>query len=144
MLLRLSRPEDRVREALLRKMEGELGYPKGLLVVEKELKMLPHINKAVPIPSRRFDIVALAKNLHRDHVFYPLLLIECKAHSINVDVMRQVVGYNRFVKSVFVGLASPKEFYLGRYDAEKGEYVFNATLPRFESLYEEGLCITKT
>lgn len=138
------RPEEKVRKALLHKMEEELGYPKGLLLVEKELKMLPHIKQVVNIPSRRFDIVCLAKDLHPDHVFYPLLLIECKAHSINLDVMRQVVGYNRFVKSIFVALASPKEFYLGRYDGEKGEYIFSPRLPTFENLYEEALCITKT
>jgi hypothetical protein len=124
-------------------MEGELGYPKGLLVVEKELKMLPHIEEIKSIPSRRFDIVCLAKDLHPDHLFYPLLLIECKAHPINIDVMRQVVGYNRFVKAMFVGLASPGEFYLGRYDQKKGEYIFSPTLPTFDALYEEASCITK-
>ena len=36
-------PEELVRQELLCRMIGQLGYPSHLLVVEKELSLLPHL-----------------------------------------------------------------------------------------------------
>lgn len=139
-----NRPEDQVRRDWLQKMELELGYPRGLMLVEKELNALPHVQKTSRAPNRRFDIISLAKDLHPHHTYYPLLLVECKADTLSSAVVGQVAGYNRFVKSLFIGLANRDEFYLGRYDANSGEYLFSLGLPPFLTLYEEALsCFTK-
>jgi hypothetical protein len=138
VLLKLKdNPEESVRQELLQKMEL-LGYPRSLIIVEKEISSLPHIQGKAP--HRRFDIVCLAQGLHKEHPFYPLLLVECKADQMNRHTVSQVVGYNRFVKAIFIGLAMRGEFYLGRYQLEKNTYLFSPGLPPFQELYEEALC----
>lgn len=81
-------PEERVRQALLRKMVEELGFPKGLISVERATL------------KRRTDIVCYTKEMR------PLLLIECKAGPIREEAIRQAIGYNDQVKAPFICLAN--------------------------------------
>lgn len=87
----LDTPEERVRQKLLSLMLGPLGFPKGVIAVEKELSK---------VNRRRFDIVVFRKN--RDQMT-PFILIECKAELKDLDqAYRQVKGYNETFEAPFI------------------------------------------
>jgi hypothetical protein len=80
-------PEEEVRQALLQKMVT-LGYPKGLICVEKKVGL------------RRFDVVCYISQMR------PLLLCECKADEITDSTLKQACGYNWMVQAPFICLAN--------------------------------------
>ncbi len=97
-------------------MIEDLGFPKGLISVEKKLG------------SRRYDLVCFTKEMT------PLLLVECKAGLLKNSAARQVFGYNYRIKAPFVALANEKEiqtFWHGKSGLESVPF-----LPRFSELYE--------
>lgn len=95
-------PEEVVRQLWLKKMVSELGYPKELISVEKELKTFPHLATAA-VPDRRVDIVCYDGSLK------PLLLVECKAEPLSMKAMEQALGYNLYVKAPYVALVNGQE-----------------------------------
>ena len=121
-------PEELVRSRLLRYMTEALGYPKHLLVVEKQLAHLPGCEGA---PDRRLDIICYAKGATS-----PLLLIECKAGNLKKTAIEQVLGYNHYVKAPFVAVVGETEVQMGYFDTEKGEYAFVSELPPYKTLLE--------
>lgn len=129
-------PEEKIRIGLVKKMVDTLGYPPGNISVEKSLSRLPHLAGVPLLPKRSVDLLVFAKDLHPSHSLYPLLLIECKAVSLTDKVLRQVVGYNRFVQACFIGVADKTRFLIGHFDAGRQDYVFREELPSFESLTE--------
>ena len=56
-------PEERVRQALLKLMTGQLGYPPAMMVVEKELCQLPHLQHSDALPQRRIDLLVYRKKI---------------------------------------------------------------------------------
>ncbi len=85
-------PEERVRQALILHLIGPLGFPKGLISVEKSISH-----------GRRADLIVYAK---KGDQLLPLLLIECKADIVDEDVVfRQAFGYNASVGAPFWCLA---------------------------------------
>lgn len=128
-------PEERVRQALLGRMVDELGFPLSCIAVEKALKEMPHISAADGvIPDRRIDIACFAKGIHPSHEFYPLLVIECKAVPITPQVIKQVTGYNHYLKSHFIAVANAEEFRTGWYDDAIKGYQFVPYLPTWQEL----------
>lgn len=127
-------PEEKVRQRLLQRMVVDLRYPKELLVVEKELGQLPHLEAEKKLPDRRADILCFAKNIHIHYALYPLLLIECKEGKIDSQAIDQVVGYNHFVKAFFLAVANPDGIQLGYYDKNAGAYRFIPYLPSYVEL----------
>ena len=119
-------PEECIRSRLLHYMTDTLGYPKHLLVVEKQLSQLPGLEKA---PDRRLDIICFSKGAKG-----PLLLIECKADGVGQAAKEQLLGYNHYVQAPYVALAGKDEIKTGYFDAELGEYVFVSGLPKYEEL----------
>lgn len=101
-------PEEIVRQKLIQKMIHVLGFPKGHLAVEKELKELPHLKKVGQLPDRRIDIVCYAPSLESSHPLSPLLLIECKHELVSSGALEQLEGYNAFVKAPFLAVADGK------------------------------------
>jgi len=101
-------PEEIVRQLWLKKMVCELGYPKELIAVEKELKTFPHLASAT-VPDRRVDIVCYDSSLK------PLVLVECKAESLSMKAMEQALGYNLYVQAPYVALVNGQEISF-RYD----------------------------
>lgn len=99
-------PEEVVRQRLLHAMIHQLGYPKHLLAVEKQLSELPNLTGGDPAPMRRADILCYSDFCEE---LAPLLLIECKEVSPDEDAHRQVLGYNHFVRAPFVAVAGPNE-----------------------------------
>ncbi len=118
-------PEEVVRQTWLKRMIGELGYPKALFAIEKELKTLPHLQESNErVPDRRADIIFFSPQL------LPLLLVECKAQKISSAALAQVRGYNSFVRAFYVALVNETEVLF--YDQEK-ELRF---MPSYEQLHK--------
>lgn len=108
-------PEEGVRQWLLTKMVCELGFPKGLISVEKK------------IGNRRYDIVVFTKFLA------PLLLVECKADRLN-GAENQAFGYNDSIKAPFICLASSNE--IKTQWLEQGRIMSVPFLPMYQELYD--------
>ncbi|MBU6446435.1 MAG: type I restriction enzyme HsdR N-terminal domain-containing protein [Verrucomicrobia bacterium] len=108
-------PEERVRQALLHKMVGELGFPKGLLSVERG------------IGGRRTDIVCYTKEMA------PLLLVECKAGPLHAGALQQALGYNETVGAPFLCLAKGEEVHTYWFEGTKRVSI--PFLPCFKDLY---------
>ena len=89
VLSKFNRPEEKIRQKWLRVMKGPLGYPKGLLAVEKTFSKT----------GRRFDILCYVL---QGGDLSPLLLIECKALGEKESALSQVVGYNEEILAPFI------------------------------------------
>lgn len=121
----VSTPEEEVRQALLRYMIDQAGYPPQLISVEVSLSSF--LSQAVP--DRRADVLVFAPSSLK-----PLMLIECKATPLNAVALRQVLGYNHFVKAPWVVLSNGISTKTGFF-YEKNGWVFNEGMPSFEQLF---------
>lgn len=134
-------PEEIVRQELIITMTQELGYPRELLAVEKNLSLLPHLQlEGLNVPDRRLDIICFGKDIHPNYSLYPLLMIECKAVALTSKVVQQVVGYNHYVKAYFVAIANEYAIKTGWYDYSINEYSFVEGLPRYDELLASICC----
>ena len=97
-------PEERVRQALLRWLTGEIGVPRGLIAVEYPLTTLN------PASRKRADVVVW-KAGKTEGGLRPWLLAECKAPSVRLTeiVADQVRGYAEKVRAEFVLVTNGKE-----------------------------------
>lgn len=126
-------PEEVIRQQLMNLMVNQLGYPKGSLSIETDLREVPHLKaSALALPERRADLIAYAKGIHPQWDLYPLLLVECKAVALSKKSMIQLVGYNHVLKAAFIALTNGKEMQFGW--SENGKYRFIDQLPSYESL----------
>lgn len=123
-------PEEIVRQGILRKML-DLGYPKSLIAIEKEISLLPHVQGKVN-NNRRADILCFGKEIYSGHSLYPLLMIECKAEEFSEKVFRQVAGYNMIVKAPFLAIANHDKIRI--YWQEKDAFKSVGFLPSFAEL----------
>ena len=128
-----STPEEKVRQMWLHHMVHRLHFPKELIAVEKSLKELPHLS-CLPVPDRRLDVLCYANGIHPDHALYPLLLMECKRGEVDLRAANQVIGYNAFVKALFVAVVGKEQVCFGYFDSEKKKYVFEGRLPSYQEL----------
>jgi hypothetical protein len=134
-------PEEIVRQKLISQMINELKYPISLLAIEKDLCSLPHLqNKDFPSKSRRADIICFAKNIHSIYSVYPLIMIECKACNLTRKTIDQVLGYNYFVGSYFIGIANKKKIITFWYNLKKRKYNSVDFLPSYDQLLEAINC----
>jgi hypothetical protein len=127
-------PEEVVRQKLILQMTLNLGYPKGLIAVEKELESLPHL-EGKKIPLRRADLLVFAKNLHPLYPLYPLLIVECKKDRLSDGALRQALGYNYYVKAYFVAVAGKDEVRLA-FQNQSGKQQVLDFLPSYAALVE--------
>lgn len=130
-------PEEIVRQQLIRWMVQTLGYPASLLAVEKSLKQMPHLaSKQGQLPERRADLLCFAPSIHPEYALYPLLLIECKAHSITPKCMQQLIGYNHHLCAYFIGIANGTEIKTASTPLIGGTGEFFPGLPSYTDLLE--------
>lgn len=115
-------PEEEVRQKLITFLINDRGYPQGLIGVEKGL--LVHGR------PRRFDI--LVHNRHGQ----PLLLIECKAKSVNLNqqTFDQVARYNIALKVPWLVISNGREIYCAKIDFEQHNYAFVPEIPTYDAL----------
>lgn len=127
-------PEERVRQVLIQDMIQNLGYPIENIVLEKTLAKLPHLQGHLSLPKRRTDLIVFAQGIHKEHPFYPLLLVECKAVPLTEEVLRQIVGYNQYVGAPFVTVVNQTKRYTGWYHSKECDFLFQEGLPTYNSL----------
>lgn len=127
------RPEEKVRQRLLAEMLEVLGFPKGLVVVEKSLSAFHP--KA---PLRRMDVVVLYR---KESELLPLLLIECKSGPILESAKNQLFGYNAWIGAPFVSLAN--EAGASVYWREQGSIASVPFLPPYEQLVSQICMLSK-
>lgn len=128
-------PEEIVRQSLLQMMTRQLGYPKELIAIEKELKELPNLtDRALELPKRRADVLCFAKGSSPEAPLSSLLLIECKESGLTQAAREQVIGYNHFVQAPFVGIASQDGIEVGFFDQKLNVYRFISGLPSYSDL----------
>ena len=111
------RPEEKVRQALIQELIA-FGFPKELIVVEKEIGEVSSIQNA---PKRRVDILCFMK---KGDVLLPLLVIECKAVALSDKALEQVLGYNYYVNASFVAIANAQGMVI--VDREGNEHVLRS------------------
>jgi len=111
----MASPEEIVRQTWIHHMIYDLQFPKGSLIVERELLSLPYLQIDFPhAPSRRVDILSLntSHSAEAGRLFQPLLLIECKCRSLNHLAFDQLLSYNTFIQAPFVALVNQKQIRL--------------------------------
>lgn len=126
-------PEEVVRQQWLKRMVGQLGYPRELIVVEKTLKELPHL-AFCEVANRRLDILCYGKEVQGS--LFPLLLVECKEGLLSGDALNQVIGYNDHVGAYFVAALGKDKALFRYFDAEKNQFIFCQFLPPFKELVQ--------
>jgi 7-keto-8-aminopelargonate synthetase-like enzyme len=125
-------PEEIVRQRWILKMVQELGFPKELLVIERELKMLPHLQQHPhPLPNRRVDLLSFGKGASS---IFPLLLIECKDEALSQQALDQAMAYNTFVQAFYVAIVNQNQVRL-RYNLTCSMCEIDR-LPSFKELME--------
>jgi len=107
----------------------ELGFPKSLIAVEKEVGSLPGFTFCV---KRRLDLVAYAKS---ECGLSPLLLAECKSVPLDDAAERQVFGYNAALQAPFLCIAGNSE--IKTLWMEKGKIASIPFLPSYRELVQE-------
>tara|TARA_B110000238_G_scaffold23415_1_gene22736 strand:- start:1038 stop:1484 length:447 start_codon:yes stop_codon:yes gene_type:complete len=112
-------PEEWVRQHCINFLNSELGYPKSLINVEKQIKIHGRL--------KRYDIVVYTPQGSVN------ILVECKAPSILIsqDTFDQIAKYNMTLNSMYLMLTNGKEHYFCFMDFENKTYRFISELPKY-------------
>ena len=112
-------PEEWVRQNFIEFLVQEKNYPKGLIEIEKGLKL----NEL----QKRVDVLVY-KNAQ------PLVLIECKAPSVNInqDVFEQIGRYNSHFKVPYLIVTNGVSHYCAKIDFELKSFTFLQDIPNFK------------
>lgn len=121
-------PEELVRQRLLSRLIGDLGFPKERIIVERSLQQFV----AEKCPNRRIDVVCLAPASEAG--FVPLFVIECKKdhHSLE-EAVQQLIGYNYFLKAPYLGVVSAERAFHWHFNAQS----VTEGLPNYTDLLEK-------
>lgn len=121
-------PEELVRQGVINYLTHQLGYLSGGIAVEVSLQQMPHLSLInARLPRRRADIVVF-------HQGSPLLLIECKAVKMTTKTIRQVLGYNWYLKAPFIAVVNAEETRFGWFDSTQNSFCFDPRIPHFQEL----------
>ncbi|HET8572827.1 MAG TPA: type I restriction enzyme HsdR N-terminal domain-containing protein [Edaphocola sp.] len=90
-------PEEWVRQNLLHYLIDQQGYPKGLISIEKEIK----VNGL----KKRYDMVVFDRSRR------PWMLIECKEAQVSItdDVLRQLLRYHQVLQCPYWMLSNGRQ-----------------------------------
>jgi hypothetical protein len=112
-------PEEWVRQHCINFLNSELGYPKSLINVEKQIKIHGKL--------KRYDIVVYTPQGSVN------ILVECKAPSILISqhTFDQIAQYNMTLNSMYLMLTNGKEHYFCFMDFENKTYRFISELPKY-------------
>lgn len=117
-------PEEWVRQNIIRFLVEERNFPKGLIAIEKGLKL----NEL----KKRADVLVYSKQ------GTPLLMIECKAPEVPIDqkVFDQIGRYNITFKLPYLMVTNGLEHYCAKIDFIKKEFSFLKEIPHYENLID--------
>ncbi|MFM9050883.1 MAG: type I restriction enzyme HsdR N-terminal domain-containing protein [Bacteroidota bacterium] len=115
-------PEEWVRQHVLMFLIDNQGVPKGLIGVEKVIR----INKM----PKRFDILVYDRS-HR-----PLILVECKAPTVPIsqEVFDQAARYNLLLNVPFFFISNGIDSFFCEVDHSSGEYRFLEAMSHYDEL----------
>ena len=110
-------PEEWVRQHVIEYLNKQKGYPLSLMSIEKKNE----INKI----KKRCDIVCNNKNGE------PLLLVECKAQNIkiNVNTFNQSIIYNKTLNAKYIVITNGEKHYCFYF--QDGEIVILKNIPTY-------------
>ncbi len=110
-------PEELVRQLIVFHLIEVMQYPKNKIAVEQSLK----VNSL----TKRCDILVY------DFEFNPFLLIECKAHDVELDekVFRQMAIYNIETQVPYFMLTNGIMTYVGKINYQSGTFDFEDRIP---------------
>ncbi|MGI4869605.1 MAG: type I restriction enzyme HsdR N-terminal domain-containing protein [Janthinobacterium lividum] len=112
-------PEEWVRQHVVHYLMAHLGYPRGLLSLERGHRYNQR--------QKRTDLVAL------DPAGQPLLLVECKRPTVAITptVAQQAATYNQTMRAPFLLLTNGLVHYCWRVDFERGVNERLADVPTY-------------
>ena len=112
-------PEEWVRQHVAHYLMAHLGYPRGLLSLERGHRYNQR--------QKRTDLVALGPDGR------PLLLVECKRPSVAITpaVAQQAATYNQTMRAPFLLLSNGLVHYCWRVDFERGVNERLAEIPAY-------------
>lgn len=113
-------PEEHVRQQFIHFLIKEKKYPKGLLAVEKQLKIYDL--------EKRTDILLYNTSGKPD------VIIECKAPKINITqkTFDQIARYNMNFKAIFLIVTNGMKHYCCKPDYENNTYEFLKNIPDYD------------
>ena len=115
-------PEEWVRQHMVHFLIEYKQYPKGLMAIEKSIKMDGLI--------RRPDIVIYDRDLK------PLMIVELKAPEIVLkeDVILQIAMYNKVLKSPFIILSNGIKHFCAKVNYIENRLDFLEDIPEYKHL----------
>jgi len=115
-------PEEHVRQQFIHFLIKEKKYPKGLLAVEKQLKIYDL--------EKRTDILLYNTSGKPD------VIIECKAPKINITqkTFDQIARYNLALNASYLMVTNGINHYYCTMDFEAERYQFLKDIPNYNSL----------
>lgn len=115
-------PEEWVRQHFMHYLVNYRSYPKGLLLVEKELK--------IDGLKRRPDLVIYSKDGN------PKILVEFKAPSVSIDenVFFQIALYNKKLNLPYLILSNGKVHFCAKINPENGMVDMMDDFPEYDEL----------
>ncbi|NPA45356.1 MAG: type I restriction enzyme HsdR N-terminal domain-containing protein [Chlorobi bacterium] len=118
----LMTPEEHVRQQFIHFLIEEKKYPKGLLAIEKQLKIYKL--------TKRTDIVLYNKNGNVN------LIVECKAPKISIsqETFDQIARYNMNFKAKFLIVTNGLNHYCCKADYENNSYTFLKEIPNYTDI----------
>ncbi len=113
-------PEEQVRQEFIHYLINEKHYPKGLLAVERQLKIYDL--------EKRTDIVLY--NISGN----PTVIVECKAPSVNINqkAFDQIARYNMNFKAEYLIVTNGLKHYCCKPDYKNNDYTFLKEIPDYD------------
>ena len=117
-------PEEWVRQHFINYLVYHLGYPKGLLAIERGMSY----NQM----AKRTDICVFGLDGR------PQMLVECKAASIPItaEVIKQASSYNKSIKAPYVVLTNGMEHFCWKVDLAASGIQPLDCIPAYQELNE--------
>lgn len=115
-------PEEWVRQNFIEFLVRERNFPRGLIAVEKGLKLNGM--------QKRTDILVYAKSAQ------PLLMVECKAPEIKIEqkVFDQIARYNLHFKLPFLVVTNGLRHFCARINFDKQNFSFLKDIPHYHEI----------
>ncbi len=115
-------PEEWVRQHLVRYLIDVKGFPKGLIALEKGLKLHGM--------QKRMDILVYSR------MGEPIFMVECKAPNIKIDqaVFEQIGRYNIRMRLPYLLVSNGLEHYCAKIDFNTAKIEFLKDIPNYEAL----------